>query len=113
MPVWAGPAGRAGIAYFCPGMAILHLKAKPGSRANQLLVGPDGLATVRLHAPAHDGKANAALQAYLATTFGIAKSRVTLLAGHTSTFKKVELADVSDEMLRQVLAQFRDGDLAD
>ena len=33
-------------------MAILHLKAKPGSRTNQLLVSPDGTVTVRLHAPA-------------------------------------------------------------
>ena len=93
-------------------MAILHLKARPGSRVSQLLVGADGAATVRLSAPAHDGKANAALLAYLATTFGIAKSRVTLLAGHTSPFKKVELADVSDEQLRQVLAQFQDAEPA-
>ena len=91
-------------------MAILHLKAKPGSRVSLLVVGPNGAATVRLNAPAHDGKANAALQAYLATTFGIAKSRVTLLAGHTSPFKKVELADVSDEQLRQLLAQFQGTD---
>ncbi len=88
-------------------MAILHLKGKPGSRANQLLVGPDGNVTVRLNAPAQEGKANAALQAYLAATFGLAKSRVTLLAGHTSPFKKIELADVSDEELRQLLAPFQ------
>ncbi|MBJ6108412.1 DUF167 domain-containing protein [Hymenobacter sp. BT523] len=89
-------------------MAILHLKAKPGSRVNQLSIGPDGLATVRLNAPAQEGKANAALLAYLAATFGIAKSRITLLAGHTSPFKKVELADVSEEQLREVLARFRE-----
>jgi uncharacterized protein YggU (UPF0235/DUF167 family) len=88
-------------------MAILHFKAKPGSRINQLLVGPDGTVTVRLNAPAQEGKANAALQAYLAATFGIAKNRVTLLAGHTSPFKKVELADVSEDQLRQVLAQLQ------
>jgi uncharacterized protein YggU (UPF0235/DUF167 family) len=88
-------------------MAILHVKAKPGSRINQLLVGPDGAMVVRLNAPAQEGKANAALQAYLATVFGIAKSRVTLLAGHTSTFKKVELANVSDEQVQAVLAKYQ------
>ena len=93
-------------------MAILHLKGKPGSRVNQLLVAPDGGVTVRLNAPAHDGKANTALQTYLATTFGIAKSRVTLLAGHTSPFKKVELIDVSEEQLRQVLVQFQEAGVA-
>ncbi|WP_201979154.1 DUF167 domain-containing protein [Hymenobacter rubidus] len=93
-------------------MAILHLKAKPGSRANQLLVGPDGSVTVRLNAPAQDGKANAVLQAFLAATFGVAKSRVTLLAGHAAPFKKVELAEVSEEELRQRLAQLRGAGLA-
>jgi uncharacterized protein YggU (UPF0235/DUF167 family) len=88
-------------------MAILHVKAKPGSRINQLLVGPDGAMVVRLNAPAQEGKANAALQAYLAMVFGIAKSRVTLLAGHTSTFKKVELANVSDEQVQAVLAKYQ------
>ena len=88
-------------------MAILHLKAKPGSRVNQLQLGPDGLVTVRLNAPAQEGKANAALLGYLATTFGTAKTRVVLLAGHTSSFKKVELLDVSEEELQRVLAPFR------
>ena len=93
-------------------MAILHFKAKPGSRANQLLVGPDGAVVVRLNAPAQEGKANAALQAYLATVFGIAKIRVTLLAGHTSPFKKVELADVSDEQVQAVLAKYQEANTA-
>ena len=89
-------------------MAILHLKAKPGSRCNQLLMSPDGTTTVRLNAPAQDGKANAALQQLLAATFGIPKSRVLLLAGHASPFKKVELVDLSDEELQQKLARFQD-----
>jgi uncharacterized protein YggU (UPF0235/DUF167 family) len=88
-------------------MAILHLKAKPGSRINQLVVAPDGSVTIRLNAPAQEGKANTALQAYLATTFGIAKNRVILLAGHTSPFKKVELAEISEAELEEVLAGFR------
>lgn len=88
-------------------MAILHLKAKPGSRVNQLIVTPDGSVTIRLNAPAQEGKANAALQAYLAATFGIAKNRVILLAGHTSPFKKVELVEVSDAQLEAVLERLQ------
>ena len=88
-------------------MAILHLKAKPGSRVNQLIVAPDGSVTIRLNAPAQEGKANAALQAYLAATFSIAKNRVILLAGHTSPFKKVELVEVSDAQLEAVLERLR------
>ena len=88
-------------------MAVLHLKAKPGSRTNQLLVGPYGSVTVRLHAPAQDGKANAALLAYLAELFGTSKSRIELLSGHTAPFKKLALLDVDDNQLAAVLARHR------
>ena len=88
-------------------MAILHLKAKPGSRLNQLQVGPNGQLTVRLNAPAQEGKANAALQAYLASVFGIAKTRVVLLAGHASPFKKIELLAVDEPEVQRVLARFQ------
>ncbi len=45
---------------------LLHLRAKPNARANQLLVAADGTLTVRLKAPPQEGQANAALLAYLA-----------------------------------------------
>lgn len=88
-------------------MAILHLKAKPGNRLNQFRVAPDGQVTVHLNAPAQEGKANAALLAYLAALFGTAQTRVTLLAGHTSRFKKVALPDVGEEELQRVLTRFQ------
>ena len=87
-------------------MAILHLKAKPNARRNQLLVAPDGTVTVRLQAPAQDGKANICLLAYLAELFGIAKSSVELLSGHTAPYKKVALHDVSEIDLQTVLQQY-------
>ncbi|UOQ74313.1 DUF167 domain-containing protein [Hymenobacter cellulosilyticus] len=87
---------------------ILHLKAKPNSRQNQLVVGDDGSLTVRLKAPAQDGKANACLLAYLAEVFGVSKSGVELLSGHTAPFKKVRLASVDEAELPAILAQFRE-----
>ena len=87
-------------------MAVLHLKAKPNARQNALQVAPDGSVTVRLHAPAQDGKANACLLAYLAEVFQLPKSHLTLLSGHTAPFKKVELAGVSEQELRAALVSF-------
>lgn len=87
--------------------ATLHLKARPNSRANQLLVAADGSVTVRLHAPAQDGKANACLLAYLAEVFGVSKSTVTLAAGHTAPFKKVVLATLDEAAVRAVLARYQ------
>ncbi|UOQ55067.1 DUF167 domain-containing protein [Hymenobacter cellulosivorans] len=86
----------------------LHLKAKPNSRQNQLLVAADGSLTVRLKAPAQDGKANACLLAYLAEVFGVNKSSVELLSGHTAPFKKVRLATVEEAKLPAVLAQYKE-----
>lgn len=86
---------------------ILHLHAKPNARQNQLLPGPSGRWTVRLAAPPQDGQANAVLLAYLAEVFGIAKSSVQLLSGHTAPFKKVELSGVSEEAGAAVLARYR------
>ena len=75
---------------------ILHLHAKPNARHNQLLRTADGALTVRLHAPPQEGQANAVLLAFLAGIFDVPKSRLTLLSGHTSPFKKVEVAGVDE-----------------
>ena len=84
---------------------ILHLRAKPNARANQLLVAPDGALTVRLKAPPQEGQANAVLLAFLAETFGVPKSRVTLLSGHTAPFKKVEIAGLTEAEGQVILSQ--------
>lgn len=88
-------------------MAVLHLKAKPNSRRTQLERAADGSLVVRLQAPAQDGKANACLLAYLAEVFGVSKSGVTLLSGHTAPFKKVAIEGLTEEELRTALQGLR------
>lgn len=46
---------------------------------------------VAVHAPAHEGKANEAVVALLAKHFGVPKSRITILHGHTGRRKLVEI----------------------
>ena len=84
---------------------ILHLRAKPNAKANALQRAADGSLTVRLKAPAQDGKANACLLAFLAETFGVSKSSVALLSGHTAPFKKVEIGEISEEAGQRILAE--------
>ena len=85
---------------------ILHLQAKPNARQNHLLPGTAGRWIVRLAAPPQDGKANAVLLAFLAEVFGVAKSSVQLLSGHTAPFKKVEITGLSDAEGTAVLARY-------
>jgi len=87
-------------------VAVLHLKAKPNARRNQLLVAPDGTVTVRLQAPAQDGKANACLLAYLAEIFEVARSSVELLSGHTAPFKRVKINGITETDLQVVFRQY-------
>jgi uncharacterized protein YggU (UPF0235/DUF167 family) len=70
------------------------IHAKPGSSKGPLVeVQPDGTLTVFLSVRAVDGAANDALVEVLAKHFGVAKSRVTILRGHTSRHKIVEVDD--------------------
>ncbi|TGE07843.1 DUF167 domain-containing protein [Hymenobacter fodinae] len=89
-------------------MPVLHLKAKPNARANHLSVAPDGTVTIRLKAPAQDGKANTCLLAYLAEVFGVAKSALTLVSGHTAPFKKVDVSGLTEEAFQATLERFRE-----
>ncbi len=66
----------------------------------------DGALRVRLHAPPVDGKANLALSAWLASTLGIAKSKVTLIRGQTSKRKQLRVcASVRSNAQWQALTQ--------
>lgn len=46
---------------------------------------------VAVNAPAHEGKANAAVVELLAEYFDVPKSRITILHGHTGRRKLVEI----------------------
>jgi uncharacterized protein YggU (UPF0235/DUF167 family) len=87
-------------------VTILHLKAKPNARMNQLLVAADGGLTMRLKAPANAGQANTGLVAYLAEVFALPKSSVTIVTGHTAPFKKIRLDGLSADECLLVLARY-------
>ncbi|WP_338872913.1 DUF167 domain-containing protein [Spirosoma sp. SC4-14] len=82
----------------------LHLKVKPGSKVDQLFYDAAGQLTIKIKAPAQDGKANAYLVDFLAKQLGIAKSAVTIVAGFTNPHKRIEI-DIDQEQLKQFLAQ--------
>lgn len=55
----------------------------------------DGALVVRLAAPPVEGRANAALQAFLAAALGVRKSQVSLRTGEKSRTKIVRVEGVS------------------
>lgn len=73
------------------------MRVKPGSRKGPLVdmtPGPDG-ETLTVYVPqrAVDGQANTAVIELLAKHFGVARSRVEILRGHTSRTKRIRIEE--------------------
>jgi len=74
------------------GGVVLRVHVQPGS-ARAAVTGRYGDALkVKVAAPPLDGRANAAVAALLASTFGVKPSAVTLLSGDTSRAKRFRIA---------------------
>ena len=86
------------------GSVVLTLHIQPGAKRTEF-VGLHGEAVkVRLAAPPVDGKANAALCAFLADFCGVPKSAVTLISGETSRAKRVHVAGAGGDARARLAA---------
>ncbi|MEW6469812.1 MAG: DUF167 domain-containing protein [Bacteroidota bacterium] len=83
-------------------MMFLHIRAKAGSRMNRVERVADGTVTIRIKAPAHEGRANEELLSFLSGELGIPVSRVRIASGHTSRYKKLEI-DLDETEVRKKL----------
>jgi hypothetical protein len=75
---------------------MLRVYAQPGASSTEVVriqgEGSGARVKIRLAAPAVDGKANAALRAFLAAAFGVPLRCVTLVRGETGRGKTVRIA---------------------
>lgn len=86
------------------GSVVLALHIQPGAKKTEL-AGLHGEALkIRLAAPPVDGKANAALLAFLAKACGVSKSAVELVSGETSRSKRVRIHGVDAAELERLAA---------
>ncbi len=75
---------------------MLRVKVIPRSSKSEIVgTMDDGTLKVRIAAPPEKGKANEALCALLAEHYGVAKSAVRVVSGHTATIKRVEITAAS------------------
>lgn len=83
--------------------AILHLKAVPGARQDQI-VGPLGSRLkVRVSAPPEGGKANDAIRRLIADALGLKHNQVTLERGNASAEKTLRLSNISAAAVERAL----------
>ncbi len=70
---------------------ILRVQVQPRASCDEFAGIHAGALKVRLTSPPVDGKANAALIAFLAESFGVAKRQVTLLKGESGRAKQLRI----------------------
>jgi len=79
-----------------PASVTLTVRIQPRASKNEVLRLENGGIKIRLTAPPVDGAANEALVKFLADRFGVAKSQVEIVSGHTSRDKIVRISGVTD-----------------
>lgn len=80
---------------------LLSCHLQPKASADEFVGAHGDRLKIRITAPPVDGKANAHLIAFLATSFGVAKQAVTIERGDTGRQKTVRI--VSPAVLPEVL----------
>ena len=85
----------------------LSVRVQPGAKKTAILgvygEGEHAALKIAVQAPPIEGRANEALIAFLAKTFGIPKSSVELLSGESSRSKVFLLKDVGRESIETAL----------
>jgi uncharacterized protein (TIGR00251 family) len=83
--------------------ADVQIRLQPRARRDEVVGERGGAIVVRVTAPPVDGKANAALCAFVARRVGIPPSRVEVVRGQTSRDKVVRAEGVTQAFLRSAL----------
>lgn len=86
------------------GGVVLSLHIQPNAKRTEFAGRHGEAMKLRLAAPPVDGKANAALCAFLAEFCGVPKAAVDLVGGETSRAKRVRIADLSPEAVARLAA---------
>ena len=76
------------------GSLVVSLHIQPGAKKTEIAGLHGDALKIRLAAPPVDGKANAALVAFLAKACGVPRSAVALVSGETSRSKRVRLQGI-------------------
>jgi uncharacterized protein (TIGR00251 family) len=83
---------------------VVAVHLKPGAQSEGISGLHGEALAVKVHAPAHDGRANAALLGLLARQLGVPLASVRLSSGRSSRTKKVLVTGLSAEEVAWHLA---------
>lgn len=83
--------------------ARIAVRLQPRAKREEVVGVRGDAVVIRVTAPPVDGKANAALCAFVAKRAGVAKSAVEVVSGHSARDKVVEVQGVEADALRAAL----------
>lgn len=83
---------------------LIPVKAQPGTRRNAIVGEHAGMLKVAVSQQPENGKANQAIIALLAEKLGVAKSACELRSGHSNSLKRIFVAGLSVDDVRQQLS---------
>jgi uncharacterized protein (TIGR00251 family) len=86
-----------------PEPVVIGVRVTPGARRDEVIDWSDGELRIRLRAPPQGGRANEALQGFLARRLDIPRSAIEVVAGATSRRKRLRIAGVPEQELRRRL----------
>ena len=81
----------------------VNVRVHPGARRNAITGTHDGALKISLTTPPTDGRANAALIAFLADALNIPMSNITLITGATTRTKTLHLEGLTPDALTAAL----------
>ena len=84
-------------------MSKLAVKVIPRAERNEILEWSGERLRIKVAAAPEKGRANAALEAFLAERFGLARRAVRVVTGHTSAQKIVEVDGLEPDALAGLL----------
>ena len=82
----------------------ISVYVQPGAKTTEVSGEHDGALKLRINAPPVEGKANAAVVAFVAERCGVAKNRVALIAGELNRHKRVAVQGVKLAFVQKQLS---------
>lgn len=80
----------------------INVRVTPRSGRESIEAGAGGSFLVRVTAAPDDGKANAAVCRVVADAFGVPKTSVTVVRGHTARVKTLEIEGATEDDVQRV-----------
>lgn len=82
---------------------IINVRVVPRSSRSAIVGWLDGVLKIRVAAPPVDDAANKELIRLISRTLGLSRSKVEIVAGHTSRSKKVRIDGVGHDEVERLL----------